>query len=601
MSSVFLHINKDIIIFIRLNKFIRKENKLKNMKKQYLIGLLGVAAVSIPMGTSLLNTTNLSIETKSEKVETGIVLNEEKSNIYVTDDNNSEVSKGDMIDAIELDATYDKEKNPDVTFNNEDSLLIYYSDTSNAHWSVSYKSINKYFADDADGDGVVEGFTSSDANGGDPATFSASIDFENDAELYPYTEGLDKGQSKIWNHPIADAEPYNLSTTGTWTVDGKTKEDEFKIGPISIELGFKDSVVGDANVKDITATSATIEYTAEPGRDLFGNDVTIESATLYDNSKPDGEVLGIQDNSKEGIIKVSDLTPGTDYDKAEVRVKFSNAYWPITTPVEDLITQDAETVAPSVAIDNQVITEDTATIDYTIEQGSNEQTAPYVIKSVQWMTADGLEAFQGSEAITNGETTGTLEIKDLDPGITYDESEILVTFEETADITASISEFTTIALDKEAPTITSSINEEMTTATSVTFDYEATDGQDSHGNPYFLAEVEIFDADYNSMGTLGTADATEAEALALEDSITIEGLEANTTYEGWTMEATFIDSIDAAHPHEVEDVSIETFTTLKDGLGGWAIFGIIVGVVLLVGIIGYAGYYLYKKYAPKKA
>ncbi len=232
------------------------------IKKQYLISLLGLIAISIPLGKSLLNITNSSSIALANKTNnTGITIEDDSEAFFIDTNRDGKANKGDQLDSIIIDVTYDsalREDNLEPINTNTDKLHFYYptnSATSNSI-DLSYEVINDY-ATKTSGWGYV--------GDKEKGTFYASINSVDD--LF--------NELDIWNYKLIDSKPFDVTTdVSDVTNEGDSKDSyEKKIGSINLFVPFDTGI----EIKNISNATFIDE---NKNNELDSSD-TLESITVY--------------------------------------------------------------------------------------------------------------------------------------------------------------------------------------------------------------------------------------------------------------------------------------------------------------------------------
>ncbi len=429
----------------------------------------------------------------------------------------------------------------------------------------------------------------------------------NNATLYESKDGdefTNQTDNKDGTVTIENLTP-GTSYIGAWlevefSHSNKDDVSEMAVDEIKTKDADSPSTLTSTNVDSTTKDSAIISYEFTPGKEVDGEtNVEVNNATLYESK--DGDEFTNQTDNKDGTVTIENLTPGTSYIGAWLEVEFSHSNKDDVSEmaVDEIKTENADVVIPTVVSSEFTKDERSAEVTYNINLGTDTQENPnaYTIESVEWQNADGSN-FGNSKVITDHEDTGTLNTSDLTPGTPYEATKIVVTFEDDGVNNAEtpVARFTTNPIDQVDPTF--EITNTKATDTTVTFDYNATAGNDVNGFDYLLTKIVITD----STGNLVYEDEN-TDGMALNGSITVTGLDPNTSYDDWTMQVTFTEADDSGVSFDPEPIEIDPITTKEpksDKLGAAAVLGIIIGVLLLVGIIIWAGNVLYKKYKDSK-
>ncbi len=542
------------------------------MKKQYLIGLLGLTAISIPMGTSLLNFNNYSptvlVEKNIDDLATGITFDKETT-AFVTSTNDDIVNEGDELDAIVISASYNVEDRVGLEKidKDNDQLHFYYNDSNEDKEKSVSLTYTKFLAG-AGRYGTAEypGYVGNDKSG----TFNILIDSTDDG----ITVDPD-GSFSLWEYAIKDNAPFSI--TSDVTKSSNSTSYETVLGEVPIELGFKKSILNSVEVKDTSSNSATIEYGATLGREITGENAIVESAILYEN----GEPFAVQENSSEGIIEVYNLTPGTSYDNVEVQVQFSNAKEPQTKTIDNLKTKSAPDTSKVTVMETTDINETEATINYNIELAEGDK----FVSAKLYENSEATEILGTQKPSKVKGNKKTILVSDLTEDKNYVNAELRVTFEDAGEVIAPIKDLITDPIPtKSIVKNASAINLTDTTAT-IKYDIELAEDDE-------FVSAKLYE---NNKATEILGKQTASEIKNNKGTIEVYNLTPDTNYEKAELRVTFEDA------GEVK-TSVDNLHTIptSNNLGAGAIIGIIIGVLLLVGIIAWIGYILYKKYKAKK-
>ncbi len=394
------------------------------MKKQYLITLLGLVAIFIPFGNSLLNANLKSIETPSVESETGLVILD-TSNFEVYDidqsyqeDKNNGVSSGDQLATISIDLTYDEDKNT-KEYDKNSELHIYEYGPYGATPSIELISptINEVYD---------LGRINSTNDGGSSPTFSLKISSKLNPDLGIWDYRLENGT------PTFSSFKVTLDTTTDTSLD---VIEETLIGWVKISdedvLPYPDAAWISTNQKayDITSTSATIDYEIKyndnnvnqhyvekvqwmnGGNDNNdNNDIELASSKIeVDNLKTTNLIPDVSYNDTYLIAEINDGKSGHDYTE-KVKIK-------------DFKTKPGQkTTEIKTTSEIYNLTNNSATIDYEIIEGVDDQGGAVIVEEVLWFD----ENHKVIAHEDGSEISGTLVATELDSHTTYNNTTIEV-------------------------------------------------------------------------------------------------------------------------------------------------------------------------------
>ncbi len=648
------------------------------MKKQYLIGLLSLVAISIPLGNSLLSSTNNQVlqtnnnamvyddnqktdmavtkqpyditETSASidydidlYLTSGIASTADEINTitwYEDDSRTNELASKDYAGVDDVNKTQSvvgtlvtDELAAEETYNTV--LVLDYQDAKADKDKEIEEIVTPFVATtEATIDIVIPGLDNEDCSKGCVEETAARVEYTIKSDSKPLTASLidpdteeafgdtattylEHGTHSGAFHPhyltpdtTYHAEIYVTFADETQNIDGTYTGDndvDFTTLPHEVVTPTITPTLG-----TVTETSAKVSYKIVLGEDIHDNSFVIKKVEWIDiaTGQAFGKTTANTDGEAKGNFTAEGLTPNTTYNTI-IDVTYIDAD-NLENPNNDQhITKNNDvkvTTVPhkvektSITTTLEEVTDKTAEVTYEIDPGKDSYNEPFEIVSVEWIDTATGEAFGKTTPNEGDEVIGEFTATGLSPLTTY-ETKINVTFvDETQNITKDNEvKFITIEGNIIEPTIALDPSKQIeTTLNSVTFNYVADVGEDAHNLPYYLAEVKILDGK-ESMGSIGAEDAIKQDALPLKGTITIDGLESGTTYEGWIMEATFIDTGDAHHQTEIS--SIGPFKTLKagkDGPGWWAIILTILTVLIIFNFVLWLTIDLYIEFKAKQ-
>ncbi len=368
-------------------------------------------------------------------------------------------------------------------------------------------------------------------------------------------------------------------------------------------------------IQTLTAeTPSTITSASALKQDKFSTDIdyNIALGTNADNSPATVTEITLTDEANEGVLYKSDKTleQPDDEGNGTISVEELESDHTYSTTLTIETTEGSNPAEKGIAVQtltaeedstikiNGVETEDTsATINYDVELGKTSTYDDITFDQVEWIDTDNdvTIAKEESPQAIEGNTYSLKTSEELKANTPYHTKLVLTLSGVEQEIT--VDEFTTKEhASQEDSTMVPTLNKDKTTATSVTFDYVATEGTDAYGDAYNLTTIQIVDSEGNEMAILNNE-----EGLKLEGSIIVEDLTADTTYDGWTMISTFTNS-NADHDDDIIEANLEEVLTLKDAsLGVGAIIGIIAAVLLIIAALAAGLTYLANKAKPNKA
>ncbi len=493
------------------------------MKKQYLIGLLGLTAVSVPLGNSLLNSANFSINTKPTSSSTGIAINDDKSSVSVFDINgNEKAGKGDTLASIKISATYiaaDRDNLEAIDLDN-DLLHFYYASEAGNSVDLSYTQLNE------------NGEYTKNEDGGE---FKLSIDSEEDADLTV-------NDKNIWDYELQNNNAFAVTTDATKI--GKEDVFEEEIGEIKINDKVVDNSISAivetlSEPKQVSPTSESVKYNVTPGKDASGKeDVPVTSVKWVTSSwnekdKNDDNVLAINDTdlSGEGTLIAKDLNSFEDYNNTKI-VALSGDDYSDPAEVNDFKTMSAQTDSEIIADEETLeVNKESASIEYSVTPGNDDFGDEVTISNVKWVTSEGDVLAEGED----GATSGTLEAKELTPGTEYSNTKIVAT---SSDVNHQpedvvIRPFTTNSGQEDSEII---VDDEVNviSPTEANIDFSINEGQDEHGDDVTISDVKWVTKD----------DVELAKAKDGETTLTAKNLDPYTDYKNTKIVATSSDGHD---------------------------------------------------------
>ncbi len=354
-----------------------------------------------------------------------------------------------------------------------------------------------------------------------------------------------------------------------------------EVAQFETETGAEDSKITSGGIATVnSSTEATIDYNVEPGKDADGNPLSVAEVKWMNG----GKELATS-TLASGVLTTEALSPNVTYGSTTLVAKMSDGSETKAIKVESFDAEEGS-IASAIKVDGdvKVYGPTEAKVDYDVNLGLDVWGNPVTVTKVSWMNGD--DVLDWSTA-----NFGVLEADNLVGGTTYDETTLVADMSDGTTATVLVGEFETTYPDLKTPEI-ECIDVEVTD-TSATFDYVILEeGMDANGDPYILSNIVIKDQDENVYDNEHIPDGNNTTG-----SVTVTGLTADTSYEGWTMEAIFTDN--ATGGEETIIVDIDTFTTINainNGLGTWAIVGITAATILLIAIIAGGLTYFIKRY-----
>ncbi len=304
------------------------------------------------------------------------------------------------------------------------------------------------------------------------------------------------------------------------------------------------SITSTNKVVLMSPTEASIDYVVTPGKDDDGNPLTVSEVMWLDGGKELATSKLVS-----GTLTSEKLSPNKLYDSTTLVAKMSDGTHTEAFEVGKFTAcpGDADSIV-RVDGDVEVYGPTEAKVDYQVTPGKDKDGLAVTVEEVRWMNGE----VELDSAI--GEI-GVLEADNLVGATTY-KTTIVVDMSDDTTVTVTVDAFTTGDIDLETPEI-DCIDVE-TTATTATFDYVILDeGIAANGEPYILSNIEIRDDNQKVRDSEHISDGNDKTG-----SVTVDGLDPNTSYEGWTMEATFSDTATKELEEKVTD-NIGTFITNK--------------------------------------
>ncbi len=428
---------------------------------------------------------------------------------------------------------------------------------------------------------------------GNPATITSAILYEDTEATKAFENQKDNGNRTITVDDLEIGASYPDATLQVVFSNEVNPQNE-AINDFATDDAYIASTLDSAKVDSQDQSSVTVSYETTLGNDLNGDEATITSALLYEDAAATVEFEN-QEINDDGTITVGGLEANATYPDATLQVVFSNETEPQNKAVADFKTADAYSASTLDGAQVESQNQNSVTISYEVTLGHDLNGDEATITSAT-VYEDSNTTTKFVNQKDNGD--GTITVSGLEANASYPDATLEIVFSNEDDSQAvAITDFKTEPADQESPTITATIDESKTTATSVTFDYVAVDGKDASGNDYKLQEIKIVDA--NDPDTiLASEKAADGEELPLEGSITINDLEPNTTYD-LEMIAVFVDTDGLSTEEDIKE-SIPLVTTTTDGAGIWTVLGSIVGAILLIAIFSAFLTYLSNKQKPNE-
>ncbi len=277
------------------------------MKKQYLIGLLGLTVIFTPLANSLLSTNSKLFNSTyaNNQIQKESIINEENSQVIVKDlDHDGKVSQGDQIDEIQFSANYDEfyplyEDETKTTLSNEYGLNIYPKNSPNTikpFYSISYNKINEL-------------------------NQNQNVDFLN----FDFNS-TNNSTWKIWDAKLPDSSQEFIITAESKKNNNQEKIIENNIGEVAIL-----SYVNNANGQDnptITSARVTkktffstyinvkVDYEVDLGNNgtsRINNKYNLTEIIITNKLDHNNPVYSVDKSSAKGHLTF-DLPLGVDYD-----------------------------------------------------------------------------------------------------------------------------------------------------------------------------------------------------------------------------------------------------------------------------------------------
>ncbi len=255
------------------------------IKKQYLISLLGLAAVSIPLGTSLsAMPSNYSYETSptTEGTTDWTIQNENEESEVVVFDTSAEAdgvaSEGDTLQKITVNAKHNK--SGQYKIERKDSLYIYASGDITKDELLKEIEIPTLL--------VLEQTTYNEAEG----EFDLQIDSSDD---FTYMENL-------WTYQLDEN---SLSSFTINVGESSTIEDQSLIGEVEVNKTpyvIKSDTKLTINNPRTSWIDAEVMYKVDPGIDVYGNETTLTNIRWISYKYDDDNEQVIVDENPVEII-----------------------------------------------------------------------------------------------------------------------------------------------------------------------------------------------------------------------------------------------------------------------------------------------------------
>ncbi len=328
--------------------------------------------------------------------------------------------------------------------------------------------------------------------------------------------------------------------------DGSSVEpapvDEFqmKSGQVNSEI----AEVGTVNVT--SSTEANVGYEVTPGKNADGELLTVSEVKWMNGEEELDKDKVNEGQGIDSVLETNLLKPNQSYnstylvatmsDETTTQVTLENfSAKPCDKPSTIVVDSAAKVKGPN-----------EATIGYTVTPGKDANGNTLNVNKVEWL--DGTNSLASSTA-----ASGTLEADFLTANQPYANTTVIATMSDNSKIkSASVPEFTTYEANKVEPEIRMRINN--VTDTSVTFGYRAENGKDFEGNNYNLTEINVVDANGNTI---------YSESIFTDSGlITITGLESNTSYNDLKIVSTFDNTEYPGDREQKIFTDMDDFTTL---------------------------------------
>ncbi len=309
------------------------------------------------------------------------------------------------------------------------------------------------------------------------------------------------------------------------------------------------SIITTEKVTDIGQTTASVDYTVTPGADVWGDPVTVDTVQWIDHNDNDKEIAS--STTQNGTLEATDLAINKEYNNTTAVATMSddsiaeasiNEFKTEVGTEESTIEQGAEGV--------QVTGPSSATFDYIVTPGKDENGKPVTVTNVQWFDDKEVEIASS----TSKEASGTLEATDLAINTEYNNTTVVATMSDGSitntidDITFKTDEGTT----KSEITVDDAVV--IKGPDEATIGYEVTPGTNADGDALTTKEVQWIDNDDTSGDNVIARD-TIGKYEGLDETLEANFLTAGKEYKNTTVIAIMNDD------SEIIAAPVNSFTT----------------------------------------
>ncbi len=309
------------------------------------------------------------------------------------------------------------------------------------------------------------------------------------------------------------------------------------IEAFTLEAGNEPSSIQAGKIHDIGQTTASLNYVVTPGLDVWGVATTTKNVQWIDN---DGNVIATDDltNGIDGTLIADDLEINTAYKNTTVVATMSDDSTTNIVPIKEFST-DKGTVQSTLAQGEEglkVTGPTSATIDYVVIPGKNDDGEDLTVTNVQWMNGPNDELASSTSA------SGTLEANDLEINTAYNNTTLVAEMSDgTKTNIVAVQSFKT---DEGTTESTLEVDQAVAikSPTAATIGYEVTAGTDEDGKSLTTQKVQWINNDTDDE----IAQDVVNQYNGIDGTLEANKLAINTTYSNTSVIATMSDGTKTA-------------------------------------------------------
>ncbi len=334
----------------------------------------------------------------------------------------------------------------------------------------------------------------------DNKELTASLDTEGTL----YAHDLSPNQTYYNTYIIADmnaGEQTNTVLAGTFTTE-----------PGNVNSKIKE----DGEVEVTSSTEANVNYTVTPGKDVDGNDVTVEKVEWINGE----DILETnKGNGIDGILEADELSPNQSYNNTKIIAYMSDGTKTRPVKIEPFHVLPGDEPSELNSDGKVDITSSTeANVNYTVTPGKNVDGKDVTVEKVEWINGEEILAIDKGNGID-----GILEADELSPNQPYNNTKIIAYMSDgTKTNVINVGSFQAWPGD-EPSTIKQDGIVNVTSSTEANVNYTVRPGKDVDGNGLTVIKVKWMNGD----DILATS--TEASGNLSTNQLIAEQIYDNTT------------------------------------------------------------------------